>query len=129
MSALTDWGEGKLYDHAFNKATWTPPATWYLALFTTDPLDAMSGSEVVGNAYARQVIDFGAHAGGVGQNNANIVFPVATPAGWGTVTHWALMTAVSGGNGFIHGAFTTGQAVPAGAQVTVVAGDIQVSYL
>jgi hypothetical protein len=129
MSALTNYGEGALYDHVFNIATFTPPGTWYLALFTTDPTDAMSGSEVVGNGYARQAITFGAHVGGVGSNNAIVTFPVATPGAWGTVGWWALMDAVSGGNGFIHGAFTTALSVPAGAQVAIAVGDIETTWL
>jgi hypothetical protein len=39
------------------------------------------------------------------------------------------MTALAGGNGFIHGAFATAIAVPAGAQVSIAIGDIETTWL
>lgn len=34
-SGKTDYLENELLDHALRNATWTPPATIYLALYTT----------------------------------------------------------------------------------------------
>ena len=64
----------------------------YVALFTAETgLEADSPTaEVSGGAYARQAAGLSAAAGGASSNGADITFPTAT-AGWGTVTHVALV--------------------------------------
>jgi len=73
--------------------------TAYVALFTADTgLEADNpDSEVSGGAYARQAAGLSAAAGGLSSNAAEITFPTAT-AGWGTVTHVALVSHQSNTN-------------------------------
>lgn len=74
--------------------------TVYLALYTSNPTGADTGTEVSGGAYARQAITFGVPALDTGKetikNSAAVQFPVAT-ADWGTVTHIGIRTAATGG--------------------------------
>ena len=73
-------------------------ATVYVALFTVAPTDAGGGTEVSGNAYARQAVAFDAAASGATQNTSLITFPTATPGNWGTVVAAAIMDALTVGN-------------------------------
>lgn len=42
-SGKTDYLENELLDHALRNSAWTPPATVYLALYTTAPGEATAG--------------------------------------------------------------------------------------
>jgi hypothetical protein len=98
MAGKTDYLENRLLDHIFNAVASTAPANTYLALFTAAPTDAGGGTEVSGNAYARQAISFGNASGGQVANDAVLNFPAATPAGWGTIVAVAIFDAVTAGN-------------------------------
>jgi hypothetical protein len=98
MAGKTDYLENRLLDHIFNGVASTAPANTYLALFTAAPTDAGGGTEVSGNAYARQAISFGNASGGQVSNDAVLNFPAATPAGWGTIVAVAIFDAVTAGN-------------------------------
>lgn len=99
------------------------PTNVRLALYTSDPTDADSGTEVSGGAYARQSVAFDAAVGGATQNTAEIVFPVAT-ASWGTVTHIGLRDATTGGNLLMHGPLTVSKTIDSGDQFRMSAGEL-----
>ena len=44
MSALSDYLEGKIIDHIFRTASFTPPATLYFSLHTGATTDALTAS-------------------------------------------------------------------------------------
>jgi hypothetical protein len=91
--AMSDYLEGKLADHVLRGVAYTPPSALYVALYTTDPTDADTGTEVSGGAYTRKAVVFDAQ----NKNNADITFPEAT-ADWGTITHIGIRDAETGGN-------------------------------
>lgn len=104
------------------------PAQLYLALFRTAPTDVGSGLEIVAGNYARQAITLADDGSvtGVGttiSNSANILFPVASVAYAGPVTHWAIYDAASGGNMRLHGPWLTPKTIGIGDQYAVSAGD------
>lgn len=133
MAALSDYLEAQLLSHVFRTGTYTKPATVYVALFTGAPSDSGGGTEVSGNAYARQpIVSADAQwtapgAAGLIDNVAAITFPVATPAGWGTITHIGLFDAATAGNLLFHGALTASKAIGAGDQLIIPAGNLDVS--
>ena len=98
---ISNWLSAAFLNAALRNTTFTPPATVYLALYTSDPTQADTGTEVNGGAYARQAITFAAPSIVDGKqtvkNAADVEFPIAT-ADWGLVTHIGLRTAVTGGN-------------------------------
>lgn len=101
MSDLSNEFETRVYDWLFRPGTSvTRPSAIYLALYTavTDA-EAGTGTEVSGGSYARVDITslIGASSNGVGSNSGAITFPAPT-ANWGTVTHFAIRDASSGGN-------------------------------
>ena len=130
MSALSNYLEGKILDLTLRGQAFTPPATVHVALFSTDPTDAGSGTEISGNAYARAAVStsggFSAPSGGASNNLADITFPAATGT-WGTITHVAIFDASSGGNLLYHGALQTPKIVNAGDTLRLPAGDLIVT--
>ena len=126
MAEFTDFMENKIIDHMLRAQAYTPPATVYVALFTSAPSDAGGGTEVSGGAYARQAVTLDAAAGGASSNSAAITFPQAT-ADWGTVTHLALMDALTGGNMLMHSPLDASKTVNNGDTFKFEAGDLDVT--
>jgi hypothetical protein len=98
---ISNYLSAALLNEVLRNTAWTGPATVYLALYTSDPTAADTGTEVSGGAYARQAIAFAAPTLVAGAqtvvNSVEVAFPVAT-ADWGLVTHVGLRTAATGGN-------------------------------
>ena len=84
MAEFSNYLENALINAVLRATTYTSPATVYVSLWTSDPTDAGSGTEVSGGSYARTSVTFGAPSDGVTTNNADVTFPTAT-ASWGTV--------------------------------------------
>lgn len=120
--------ENALLDHMLGGPDYTRPATVYFALYTTGPTDAGGGTEVSGGNYSRVAVtnnatNFPAASGGSKSNGTAIIFP--TPSGsWGTVTHWGVFDASSGGNLLRYGALTVTKTVDPGDQVSFPPGDL-----
>ena len=95
MSDFSDYYETKILDHMLKGSAFTPPANLYLALFTSSTgLETNSPSgEVSGNAYARQLVTFGAISTGASVmfSDIDVIFPAADPGNWGLITHVALV--------------------------------------
>ena len=125
MSALSNYLENKLLDHALGTASYTMP-TVYLALYTSDPTDADTGTEVSGGGYARQAVSFNAASGGSASNSSDITFPQAT-ADWGTITHIGLRDASTGGNRLWYGALDVAKTINNGDTFEISAGDLVVT--
>lgn len=124
-TAMTDYLENKLADHLFRTTTFTQPTTIAIALYTAAPGETGGGTEVTGGSYARVSNNpananwngthgntTGASSGTGGQvsNAGALTFP-APSANWGSVTHFAILDATSGGNMLIYGALTTAKTV------------------
>jgi hypothetical protein len=115
MSEMSNYLENALVNATLRNTTYTSPAAVYAALFTTDPTDAGTGTEVTGGSYARTSITFGSPSNGVTTNSADVTFPTCTAA-WGTVTHMGIYDAATSGNLLYH--------TPLDASKTVDSGDI-----
>lgn len=102
----------------------TRPTAWYVALFTSDPAEAGSGTEVSGTGYARTAGTFSV-TGDTAANTANIEFPVAG-ASWGTITHAAIFDASSGGNMIGYGALASAKTIASGDVLRVPTGQLTV---
>lgn len=115
MAEMSNYLENALVNAVLRNTAYTSPTTVYLALYTSDPTDADTGTEVSGSAYARQAITFGAPSNGVTTNTAAIEFPQATGS-WGTVTHVGILDALTTGNLLFH--------TPLDASKTIATGDV-----
>jgi len=124
----TDYLENLIVDHLFRTRTFAKPTALYFALFTVAPSDSGGGTEVTGGSYARinlapldtnwtatQGGTSGNSSGSGGQtaNAAVITFPAPT-ANWGTVTHFAIMDALSGGNMLVWDALVASRTILSG---------------
>jgi hypothetical protein len=78
MSEMSNYLEDALINVTLRNTAYTTPTTVYLALYTTDPTDADTGTEVSGGSYARQAITMGAPSNGVSVSSADISFPQCT---------------------------------------------------
>ena len=124
---FSNYLENKVIDWLFRAQAFTPPATTYVALFTTNQNAAgTSGVEVSGGSYARVAVTSGltewagtqstgsttASTGtsGTTSNNGTITFPAPT-ATWGSITGMAQYDASTGGNLLLYGALTTAKTV------------------
>ena len=105
----------------------TRPTAWYVALFTSNPAEDASGTEVstTGTAYARQSVTFSV-SGNTASNTAAIEFPTAT-ASYGTVTHVGVFDASSAGNLIAYAALTTSKAIDTGDVLRLPANDLDVT--
>lgn len=126
MAALSNYLEDKFLDITLRASLWTPPSKVYLALYTSDPTDANSGTEVTGGAYTRQQITFANPSNGTVSSFSDVLFPVAT-AGWGTITHFGILDAQTSGNLFYHGSLTNPKTIALDDQLKIAAGDISVT--
>ena len=109
----------------FTGASVTRPTAWYLGLFTSNPGDDNSGTEVSGNGYARKSVSFSV-SGDTATNIAAVEFDVAT-ANWGTITHVAVFDASTGGNQIAYAALTSSKVIETGDVIRVPAGDLDIT--
>lgn len=126
MAAMSDYLENAIINATLRGMAYTSPTTVYLALYTTDPTDAKTGTEVTGGGYARQTIAFNAPSNGTAVSSADVLFPVAT-ASWGTVTHIGIMDAPTGGNLLYHGPLTNTKTIAKDDQLKIAAGDVSIT--
>ena len=105
----------------------TRPTAWYLALFTSNPDEDGSGTEVStsGTAYARQTAAFTV-SGNTASNSAAIEFPTAT-ASYGTVSHVGVYDASTGGNLIAYAALSTAKAIDTGDVLRVNLGELDIT--
>lgn len=126
MSAMSDYLENEILDHILGTGAYTMPTTVYVGLSTGSFNDDNSGTELSGSGYARQTIAFNAASNGTADNSGSVDFPAATGS-WGTVSHFGLFDASTGGNLLIHGALTASKAVATGDILRVAAGDMDIT--
>jgi hypothetical protein len=115
MAEISNYLENALINVTLRATSYTAPTTVYLALYTTDPTDADTGTECTGTSYARQSVTFAAPSNGVTTNSAAVEFPQAGGA-WGTITHIGIRDALTTGNLLYH--------TPLDASKTIATGDV-----
>jgi hypothetical protein len=129
MGSFSNYWENKLLDYIFGKGNLTPPVI-YLGLLTAEPAeDGIGLAELSGNGYQRvqtTASDWNVSAGGSLDNLGDIFFPMATD-NWGTITHFALLDAATGGNMLAYGTLSPAKVVGSGVIAKFAAGDLAVN--
>jgi len=111
---LTNAAEQFILDWLVNGQAMTVPTSARLALWAGSPTDTgAGGAEVTGagtNGYARIAAAgiFAAAASRAVASNVDAVFGPSTGGPWSGVTHWALMSDVTGGAMWAYGDITDG---------------------
>lgn len=126
MSSMSNYLENKIVDGTIRGTTYTAPSTVYVALYTSDPTDADTGTEVSGGSYARQSVTFGAPSNGVSTNSGAVTFPTAT-ASWGTIGWVGIRDASTAGNLLYHAPLTASKTIGSGDIFTISAGNLSVT--
>lgn len=128
MTALSNYLEDALINHILRNTAYSSPGTAiWIALYTTDPTDADTGTEVTGGSYARvQVTAWDAPSNGATANTNDINFTQAT-GDWGTVGWVGIRDNSTGGNLLFHGALTQAKTVNNGDTFKFLAGALDVA--
>lgn len=126
MAEMSNFLENALINATLRNTSYTSPSTVYLALYTDDPTDADTGTEVSGGSYARQSITFGAPSNGTSTNSAAIEFPAAT-GNWGTITHVGIRDASTSGNLLYHTALDTSKTINTGDIFKILTSNLSVT--
>lgn len=128
MAGKTDYLEDRILNHILRGTASTAPTTVYLGLLSVTPSDSAAGTELTGNAYARQPITFGAPSpSGTCANSAAVSFPAATPSAWSTAVATAIYDAASGGNMLYWAPLSPSQTVGINGVLTFPIGQIVVT--
>lgn len=125
--SLSNVFETRVLTWLFTGDAVTRPSSFYIALFTSNPAEDASGTEVStsGTAYARQSATFTV-SGNEATNSAAIEFPTAT-ASYGTVTHIGVFDASTGGNLIAYAALTTSKAIDTGDVLRINSAELDVT--
>jgi hypothetical protein len=128
MAEMSNYLEVALLNATLNGTTYTAPATVYVSLWTSDPTDAGSGTEVSGGSYARTEVSFATASGTSGNvlNDADVTFPTAT-ASWGTVGWIGINDAATSGNLLYHTALDTSKTIDSGDIFKISTGNLSVT--
>ena len=126
MAEMSNYLENALINATLRNTGYTSPTTTYVALYTSDPTDANTGTEVSGGSYVRQSATFGAPTNGTSTNSAAIEFPQCTSS-WGTVSYIGIMDASTGGNLMYHTALDTAKTIDTGDIFKIAIGSLSVN--
>ena len=126
MAEFSNYLENALINAVLRNTSYTSPTTVYLALYTSDPTDADTGTECSGSGYARQTITFSSPSNGVTSNSSAIEFAQAGNS-WGTITHIGIRDALTTGNLLFHTPLDASKTIATGDVFRVAAGSLSVT--
>ena len=126
MAEMSNYLENALINVTLRATAYTAPTTVYVGLYTTDPTDANTGTEVSGGSYARKAVTFGAPSNGASVNSAAVEFTQATGT-WGTVGWIGILDALSGGNLLYHTPLDSSKLIESGDVFKINAGNLSVT--
>jgi len=126
MAEMSNFLENALINATLRNTTYTSVATVYVSLWTSDPTDAGSGTEVSGGSYARTAVTFAAPSNGVTTNSADVTFPTCTSS-WGTVGWIGINDAATSGNLLYHTALDTSKTIDSGDIFKISTGNLSVT--
>jgi hypothetical protein len=126
MAEMSNYLEDALINATLRNTSYTSPATVYVGLYTSDPTDANTGTEVSGGSYARTAVTFGSPSNGVSTNSAAVEFPQATGS-WGTVGWIGILDASTSGNLLYHTALDTSKVIDSGDLFKISIGNLSVT--
>jgi hypothetical protein len=126
MAEISNFLENALINATLRNTTYTSVATVYVSLWTSDPTDAGSGTEVSGGSYARTAVTFAAPSNGVTTNSADVTFPTCTSS-WGVVGWIGINDALTTGNLLYHSPLDTSKTIDSGDIFKISTGNLSVT--
>ena len=128
MTAFSDYLENAILNH-LRGSSYSAPAGLHLGLYTSDPQDDDSGTELPLDAtgYSRQSVTFSASTTGTVHNTVAVEF-TASGGGWGTVTHAAVFDGTGSADNMLwHEALSSSKTVNDTDTLTFASGAITLS--
>ncbi|ETR66384.1 MAG: hypothetical protein OMM_12858 [Candidatus Magnetoglobus multicellularis str. Araruama] len=132
MANTSNYGANKIADHLFGSTSLGLPSTWYVAVSSTAPqADGTGVTEPTDGAYTRIAItnnktNFGSAVAGTLSNLVEKSFPEST-IDQGTLTHWVIYDALTGGNYWYYGELTNSRNVEIATVLKLPVGELQVT--
>lgn len=126
MAEMSNYLENAVINAVLRNTSYTSPTTVYVGLYTSDPGEGNTGTEVSGGSYARTAVTFGAPSNGVSTNSASVTFPTATGT-WGTVTHIGILDALTSGNLLYYTPLDASKSIASGDVFTISTGNLSVT--
>ena len=126
MAEMSNYLEDALINATLRNTSYTSPAAVYVGLYTSDPTDANTGTEVSGGSYTRTAVTMGSPTDGVSTNTAAVEFPQASGS-WGTVGWIGILDATSSGNLLYHTALDTSKTISSGDIFKIAIGGLSVT--
>jgi hypothetical protein len=126
MAEFSDYLENKVLDHVLRNVSYSSPTTVFVGLYTSNPTDTNSGTEVTGGSYARQSLSVTTASAGIVTSSADVTFPQCT-ASWGSVGFIGILDAVTSGNLLMHTALTTAKTIDSGDILKITTGNLTVT--
>ena len=133
MTAFSLFLENELLDHVLRNENFSPTASVFIGLHTTNGDEDGAGIvEVTGGSYARLEVgaatgrDFTAAAAGTTSNNEDWTFVTAT-ASWGSIIGVGVYSLVTAGDLYFHGATTATIVLDSGETFQFAAGDLDIT--
>jgi hypothetical protein len=130
--SFTDFLELEVLDQLFGALDYAEPATVYLALSTTTPVDdGTNFTEPSGNNYSRPSFTndkttWTTAAAGALANAIEMAFPAATGP-WGVCTYFGIYDAITGGNLLAYGLLGTAKDIDDGDTAKFAVGDLDIT--
>jgi hypothetical protein len=126
MAEMSNYLENALINVTLRNTAYTTPTLVYVGLYTTDPTDANTGTEVSGGSYARTAVTFAAPSNGVTTNSADVTFPTSSGS-WGTVGWIGILDASTAGNLLYHTPLDVSKTISSGDIFKISTGNLSVT--
>ena len=127
MADMSNVLEVDLLNSTLNGAAFTPVDNPYVSLWTSDPTDAETGTEVSGGSYARIASSFPTATTNTVATDADVTFAEATST-WGTVGWIGLHSASTGTSNMIyHTALDAAKTIDTGDVFKITVGNLTVT--
>lgn len=134
LTSGSNYFDATLGDYILGGGTFTPPSTVHIGLHTADPTEAGTAGEISGNGYARVAVANNTTnwptitgSSGLKQNGTAIVFPTASGS-WGTITHFSIWSASSGGNLLFQGPLSESRVIGAGDTPRFLPNGLRITF-
>lgn len=124
---ISDYLYPKLLDHLGGGTAYTPAATVYTGLYTTNPAVGDTGTEVSGTGYAREATTFSAASSQAVDTAGDTTFGPPT-ASWGTPAYYSIHDALTVGNLLVFGPASGLGAVASGDTVKIPSGSYDIGW-
>lgn len=123
----SNWWKTACINAALRGQDFTAPTELYIALYTSNPTDADTGQEVIGQGYERQLVTFSepviTDRRAVTHNDIDVAFAPAIST-WGIVSYIGIRDAKTGGNLIYHGIITNQRTILENDLIRLLKGNL-----